>query len=176
MKNIAVAVCFVFVIVIVGMGIINAPPKQEYIRIHIRANSNAEIDQNVKYNIKDNVVKYLTPYIANCQTKQDFETIIIQNLQQIQNIADQILEQQGFLYKSNAKFCQEEFPTRCYNDFVLESGFYDAIILELGEAKGDNWWCVVYPPLCFIENNQDILYKSKILEILKSILNSDKQK
>jgi stage II sporulation protein R len=46
--------------------------------------------------------------------------------------------------------------------------------LELGEAKGDNWWCVVYPPLCFIENNQDILYKSKILEILKSIINGDK--
>ena len=56
----------------------------------------------------------------------------------------------------------------------LESGIYDALILELGEANGDNWWCVIYPPLCFVENNQDILYKSKILEILKSIINGNK--
>lgn len=174
MKNIIIAVCLFFVVLLVAIGLTNAPPKQEYIRIHIRANSNQEIDQNIKYNIKDNIVEYLTPYIANCKTKQDFEKIIYDNLSQIENIADDILEQNGFLYKSNAKFCQEQFPARSYNNFVLESGLYDALILELGEAKGDNWWCVVYPPLCFVENNQDILYKSKILEILKSIINSGK--
>ena len=78
----------------------------------------------------------------------------------------------GFLsYGANVKFCQEEFPTRSYDGVVLESGIYDSLIVELGSAEGDNWWCVVYPPLCFVSNNsQDILYKSRILEILKSIL------
>ena len=174
MKKIVVAVCFVLVVLLVVVGGQKSPQKQEYIRIHIRANSNQEIDQNIKYEIKDCIVKYLTPYIASCQTKQDFEKIITKNLCNVENIANEILAQKGFLYKSNAKFCQENFPARSYNNFVLESGIYDALILELGEANGDNWWCVVYPPLCFVENNQDILYKSKILEILKSIINGNK--
>ena len=90
----------------------------------------------------------------------------------MQNIANGILKNNNFYYTANVKFCQENFPTRSYDGVVLKSGVYDSIIVELGAANGDNWWCVVYPPLCFVSNNsQDILYKSRILEILKSIFN-----
>jgi stage II sporulation protein R len=66
----------------------------------------------------------------------------------------------------------EKFPTRSYDGFVLEGGFYDALIIKLGAGEGDNWWCVVYPPLCFLEaeytDGQGIKYKSKIFEIIEN--------
>ena len=88
-------------------------------------------------------------------------------------MANEILRQNGFSYSSHAKLCNEYFPTRSYQDLTLDEGFYDALILELGEAKGDNWWCVVYPPLCFVSANptgEGVVYKSKILHIINKIL------
>lgn len=143
----------------------------EYLRIHIRANSNLEIDQNVKYQIKDKVVEYMIPFISSCETKEEAEKEIKKHLEDIEDIADSVLKSKGFSYFSKAKLVSEEFPTRVYGDLTLESGFYDALILELGEAKGDNWWCVVYPPLCFLQSNPKgdyVVYKSKILEIIQS--------
>lgn len=168
------AISILVVVITMGLvlfGIFGTSPKQEYIRIHVRANSNLTIDQNVKYEIKDEIVSYLIPYISSAKTREDFVNIINDNLDEMENIAENILSLRGFDYGANVKFCQEEFPTRSYDGVVLESGIYDSLIVELGSAEGDNWWCVVYPPLCFVSNNsQDILYKSRILEILKSIL------
>ncbi len=139
----------------------------EYLRIHIRANSNSQVDQSVKYEIKDKLVSYLTPYIANCNTKQDAVNLLNEKKGQLENIIDNLLYSKGFDYKSNVVVRNEMFPTRVYKDFTLQQGFYDAVIVELGRAKGDNWWCVVYPPLCFTGNECGIVYKSKILEIIK---------
>ena len=172
MKKLISLLVIVISLLLIGIGLINTEPKQDYIRIHIRANSNITCDQNIKYLIKDKIVSYLIPSIAQCKTREDFINVIENNLEQINNISNLTLKENGFNYVSNVKFCKESFPTRSYDGFVLESGVYDSIIVELGEAKGDNWWCVVYPPLCFVSNNsQDIMYKSRILEILKSILN-----
>ena len=139
----------------------------EYLRIHIRANSNSEVDQSVKYEIKDKLVSYLTPYIANCTTKQDAEKLLNEKKQEIERLIDNHLKLKGFNYFSNVVVRNEKFPTRVYGEFTLEEGFYDAVIVELGKAKGDNWWCVVYPPLCFTGNGCGVKYKSKILEIIK---------
>lgn len=171
MKKIVSIIIILVCCVLVGFGIFSQQNKQEYIRIHVRANSNLSVDQNVKYEIKDKIVSYLIPQVANCNTREDFVVMINNNLNNLEQIANDVLQEKGFLYGAKVKFCQENFPTRSYNGVVLESGVYDSIIVELGTAEGDNWWCVVYPPLCFISNNsQDILYKSRILEILKSIL------
>lgn len=171
MKNILSVIIIIAVSILVIFGIFSKQNKQEYIRIHVRANSNLDIDQNIKYQIKDEIVSYLIPEIANCETRDEFVLMINQNLEKIEQIANEILNKNGFPYGANVKFCKENFPTRSYDGVVLESGIYDSIIVELGTAKGDNWWCVVYPPLCFVSNkSQDILYKSRILEILKSIL------
>ena len=171
MKKVFSIFIIILTVLLITFGIFNNNKKEEYIRIHVRANSNLEIDQNIKYKIKDEIVSYLVPHISDCETKDDFVVCIKNNLQNLQKLADEILKSNNFDYKSNVKFCAEEFPTRSYDGIVLESGVYDAIIVELGSAKGDNWWCVVYPPLCFVSNKtQDVMYKSKILEILKSIL------
>ncbi len=137
----------------------------EYLRIHIRANSNSEEDQNVKYVVKEAVVNYLTPIVADCKTKSEATDNISLKSSEIEYIADNILRANGFKYSSEVKVCCEEFPTRVYEDLTLESGYYDAVIIELGKAEGDNWWCVVYPPLCFTSGG-NIKYRSKIMEII----------
>ena len=146
---------------------------QEYFRIHIRANSNSSEDQNVKYVVKDAVVDYLIPLLSEVETKIEAEEVLNDNLNNIEDVANSILLQNGFSYKSKAYISFEEFPTREYDDLVLEEGFYDALILALGTGTGDNWWCVVYPPFCFLEskNSENYVYISKIWEIINNIIN-----
>lgn len=139
----------------------------EYLRIHIRANSNLSVDQVVKYEIKDELVKFLTPYFSKAESKEDAINIVMSLTPKMEEICDNLLIKKGFKYSSNVKINNEYFPTRTYSNTTLESGYYDAVIVELGEASGDNWWCVMYPPLCFVNNFDTITqikYKSKIVE------------
>ena len=167
-------ISFLIVAIIVLSGISLTSQKsgqeQEYLRIHIRANSNLSVDQQVKYLVKDKVVDFLTPYIAECDTKQKAENMLYNNLDNIEQVALMVLRANGFDYSVKASVKNEQFPTRYYQDLCLKSGFYDALILQLGEGKGDNWWCVVYPPLCFTGEGQNYKYKSKILDIISDFL------
>ena len=143
----------------------------DYLRIHIRANSNTQRDQEVKYKVKDEVVRVLTPLLSDAKTKEEAIEIIENNMELITKTSDDILKQNNFSYASKAEIRKEFFPTRSYGQLTLESDVYDAVILELGTGEGDNWWCVVYPPMCFVPNDGDgetIVYKSKILEIIKN--------
>jgi len=172
MKKLAIIVSVIFIIAIVILGSMYKETNKDYLRIHVRANSNAEVDQLVKYKIKDAVVDALIPYIANCESFEDVKVILSENLTLVNNIANSILKQNNFKYYAKSKLTSEEFPTRSYNNFVLEEGYYDALIIELGEAKGDNWWCVVYPPLCFTNSNSgsNVVYKSRIIEMIKNFI------
>lgn len=144
-----------------------------YLRIHIRANSNEYVDQNIKYQVKEQVVNYLTPYIAECENIEEAKNLLNNKLQEINNVAQNVLINNGFTYSVNVKINNEFFPTRSYEGRVVESGYYDALIIELGEAKGDNWWCVVYPPLCFVDTSNNIVYKSKIMEIINKFFDKE---
>lgn len=172
MKRIIITACLILVLgAIVVFGLLNKPSNQEYLRIHIRANSNSEVDQAVKYKVKDAVVEAMIPLISSCQTKDEAEQCLKQNFELIESVANNVLSSNGFTYSCKAKLACEEFPTRTYEDLTLEEGFYDALILELGSASGNNWWCVVYPPLCFLKSTatgQDAVYKSKLVEIIRN--------
>lgn len=176
MKKIAITLGLVLVLGgIIIFGLTNkTETNSEYLRIHIRANSNSEIDQKVKYEVKDAVVETMIPLLSNCKTKEEAETVISNNFAKIEDSANKILKKRGFSYISKARLATEEFPTRSYDGVVLEQGFYDALILDLGTGEGNNWWCVVYPPLCFLQSNptgKNVVYKSKLIEIIKSFFN-----
>ena len=90
---------------------------------------------------------------------------------------NKLLKQKGFNYVANVKINNEYFPTRTYSNTTLESGYYDAVIVELGSAEGDNWWCVMYPPLCFVPSKTDtsngnVVFRLKILDIIKNWKNN----
>ena len=138
----------------------------DYLRIHVRANSNSQTDQSVKYIVKDEVVKFITPYAAQCVDKEKAIEIISGILPEIEEVCDRVLKENGFSYTSKASVRAEEFPTRVYGDLTLESGLYDALIIELGTGTGDNWWCVIYPPLCFTSGTADVRYRSAIWDII----------
>ncbi len=147
-----------------------AKENTEFLRIHVRANSNSDEDQSIKYYIKDEIVKYLTPFIAQCHSKDETVIVIEEKRKTLEYIIDGILKKNGLDYSSRISVRNEKFPTRVYEGFTLESGYYDAVIVELGEAKGDNWWCVVYPPLCFT-GGENVKYSSLILQIIEEFKN-----
>lgn len=170
-KVIVVFVLFVGV-VCVGLCIPKKEYNYDYLRLHIRANSNSEIDQNVKYEIKNVVVEFLSPYLCNVESKEKAVEIVNKSSEMLNVKCNKLLRTKGFNYSTNIKIANEFFPTRTYNNTTLESGYYDAVIIELGQAEGDNWWCVMYPPLCFVnknENNMQINYKSRICEWFKKV-------
>ena len=160
---VVVAVTVVFVTKINGA---TAAADTDYLRIHVRANSNGQTDQSVKYLVKDEVVKFITPYAAQCTDKAAAMQVISGILDSIEEVCDRVLKQNGFTYTSRASVRAEEFPTRVYGDLTLESGIYDALIIELGSGTGDNWWCVIYPPLCFTSASADVEYRSAIMDII----------
>ena len=144
-----------------------APQPVTYLRIHIRANSNSATDQAVKYQVRDQVVEYLTPKLKEVGTFDRAVTTVGENLGNIERVADSTLLGQGFSYTARAAVREEDFPTRKYSDLVLPAGRYKALIVELGTGTGDNWWCVAYPPLCFGAGDYQI--KSKIVEFFESL-------
>ena len=144
----------------------NQAAETEYLRIHVRANSNEQIDQDVKYKVKDEVVKFITPYAAQCVDKETAIEVVSGILDKIEEVCDRVLKENGFNYASKAQVRAEEFPTRVYDDVTLVAGVYDAIIIELGSGTGDNWWCVIYPPLCFTSGTADVKYRSAIMDII----------
>ena len=171
-------VCIIFLLSIIisltavgfsGFGGAQNTVQSEYLRIHIRADSNDEDAQAVKYLVRDGIVAYLTPLVAEYETKAAATAGIEKNLARIETAANEVLARNGFDYAARAEVRTEEFPTRVYGDYTLPAGTYTALIVELGSGKGDNWWCVVYPPLCFAGSSQgNVVYKSKIAEIIEN--------
>ena len=178
MKKACISFLIIAIIVLSGIGLLSygEQPHKEYLRIHIRANSNLEQDQQVKYIVKDKIVDFLTPFIAECNTKQKAQNLLVDNLKAIEQVALSSLRANGFDYSVKASVREEKFPTRVYDGVCLESGFYDALIIELGSGQGDNWWCVVYPPLCFTGGGTSCVYRSKILDIINDFFNKEKTK
>ncbi|MGN1077640.1 MAG: stage II sporulation protein R [Candidatus Gallimonas sp.] len=173
MKKICVIVLLIAGIVGICFGFSGSGKEGEaaYLRVHIRANSNSEEDQAVKYKVRDKIVEFLTPTVAECETKEEAMERIGEKLGEASEVAEGVLRENGFYYGARASLRKEEFPTRVYENVTLNAGVYDALIVELGSGKGDNWWCVVYPPLCFGGGNVNIVYKSKIAEIVRNFFN-----
>lgn len=159
-----------YIFLVVGLFGVSGCSEQnsDYLRIHIRANSNSQEDQNVKYFIKDVVVAYMAPLLENAKSKDNVIDIINNNIEQLTDVVDKVLIEKGFDYKCNICIKNEFFPTRTYEELTLNADYYDALIVNLGHGDGNNWWCVVYPNLCFNEP-QNVVYKSKIMEIIEKI-------
>ncbi len=143
----------------------------DYIRIHITANSNSVEDQNIKYKVKDAVVEFLIPELSMAENKEEAKAVVCSNLTKLTEIVKLILKNEGKNYSASISVTQEDMPTRAYGNLVLEEGVYECLKIDLGEAKGDNWWCVVFPAVCFVssKNPENYEYISKIWEIINSV-------
>jgi len=123
----------------------------ELFRLHVIANSNSNEDQNLKYKVRDGVIKYVESISKNATSKNDIINIVTENSENIKSIAEQIIKDEGYSYSVKINVGNFSFPTKHYGDISLPSGFYDALRIEIGNASGENWWCVMFPPLCFVD-------------------------
>ena len=150
-------------------------------RLHVIANSNSQNDQNLKYIVRDNLIQYMNNICSNCTSKDEAVTAVSSHLSDFTDIANTTIKENGFNYNANVELGNFEFPTKNYADISFPSGYYDALKVKLGNAEGQNWWCVLYPALCFVdvtsgvvpENSKQELQENLSAEEYKLISNND---
>ncbi len=118
------------------------------LRLHVLANSDSAEDQRVKLCVRDAVLEYCNPLLAQVQTQAQVRTVLNTHLQEIVDLAQAELRRQGSLDMVTAQMQEEYYPTRDYTDFALPAGKYMGLRICIGSASGHNWWCVIFPPLC----------------------------
>ncbi len=126
------------------------------LRLHVRANSDSAADQALKYLVRDVILQALDMRLANVQSNAEAEKEIIQALPGILTLAENTIRDAGYDYAVSADLGEADFPTRVYGESVYHAGKYRALQIYLGEGRGENWWCVLFPPLCFIEASKDM--------------------
>jgi len=120
-------------------------------RLHVIANSNSEEDQNLKYKVRDKLIEYMNTLIPNCDNKNEVINIAKEHTEDFRQIALNTIISEGYNYDVQVEIGNFEFPTKNYGDISFPAGFYDALRVKIGKAEGKNWWCVMFPPLCFVD-------------------------
>lgn len=168
-------------------------------RLHVIANSDSEEDQKLKYKIRDSLLEYMNSILSENTTKEEAMIVAKDHILDFYAIAREVVSNEGYDYLINITIGKYDFPTKDYGDISLPSGNYDALRVEIGEASGHNWWCVMFPPLCFVDvtsgvvpdeskevledslsgeeydlitssdNDADITFKFKIVEFIENI-------
>ncbi|MEH7128660.1 stage II sporulation protein R [Neobacillus drentensis] len=123
----------------------------EAIRLRILANSDFEEDQAIKRKVRDAVNAQITLWVQDLTSMEKARTVIKAKLPEIQAISEQVVREQGSNQSVNVEFGKVQFPTKLYGQFLYPAGEYQAILITLGSGEGANWWCVLYPPLCFLD-------------------------
>lgn len=129
----------------------NSVETEDIIRLHVIADSDSSEDQRIKLMVRDEIIRHIGDELEICSDATSMADKIKNKLNYIEQIADSVLMQNGFDDKVKAEFGKFNFPVRAYGDMVLPAGEYTALKIKIGSAKGANWWCVVYPPLCFAD-------------------------
>ncbi|WP_409303235.1 stage II sporulation protein R [Peribacillus sp. SCS-155] len=124
---------------------------KEAIRLRILANSNSQEDQALKRLIRDEVNKNITGWVQDLTSLDQARRVIKSHLPDIQTISEDIVKKNGKQQNVKVKFGNAKFPTKLYGQYLYPAGEYEAIVITLGEGEGDNWWCVLFPPLCFLD-------------------------
>ena len=120
-------------------------------RLHIIANSDSKEDQDLKLLVRDNVLKYMKEISTDVSSKEEVISLMEDHLDDFKSIAISTIKENGFDYDVNLRIGKFDFPTKTYGDISLPSGMYDALRIEIGNASGQNWWCVMFPTLCFVD-------------------------
>ena len=118
------------------------------VRLHVLANSDSEADQELKLKVRDAILGQASELFENCASKEEAERKISENLERIESIARSVIEENGYNYSVRAVLGEEDYPTRNYESCCFPSGEYTSLQILRGDAEGQNWWCVLFPPLC----------------------------
>lgn len=159
-RNLLVPVTIISIFVLLGWAFLfeqikqNAPVSFEQeglIRFHVLANSDKPEDQQLKLKVRDAVIAYLAPQLEHLTDPEDARQVVVANESKLIDIAQHVIVENGANYPVSIEFGIFDFPVKSYGNFVLPAGKYEAVRILIGNAEGKNWWCVLFPPLCFID-------------------------
>ena len=160
MKNFIALIISVLLILLLLFGYstaVSSDLSQSIVRLHVIANSDSEEDQALKLKVRDAILAHSK---SDFTEKADIES----KLSTYKEIAEKTIRENGYNYFAEAEYGNFRFPTKYYNNIALPAGQYDAVRIKIGSAKGKNWWCVMFPPLCFVDGTTDTAYAETKLE------------
>ncbi len=144
----------------------------QIMRFHVVANSDSIEDQALKLLIKDKLTSELEPILQNASNLNEARELINQNLSMLESLSNEMISEYGFTYSAKASIEKGYFPLKVYGDLSLPPGEYEAVRIELGNAIGQNWWCIMFPPLCFVDSTYSVVPDSS-KEQLKEVLTKE---
>jgi stage II sporulation protein R len=140
----------------------------EAIRLRILANSDSASDQTLKRKIRDNVNREITRWVAQLKDIEEAREMISSNIPEINKVIEQTMKEENNIQQYKVEFGATKFPTKLYGEMLYPAGEYEALKIVLGEGKGANWWCVLFPPLCFLDFNSGTAEKKKDAEVVET--------
>lgn len=124
---------------------------KKIIRFHILANSDSKEDQDLKLKVRDEVIEFVSPKLKNSKSIKQSREILMNLKTEVIEVAKKVIKEEGYAYDVDVELAMTNFPVKTYGNITLPQGEYEAFRILIGEAKGQNWWCVMFPPLCFID-------------------------
>ncbi|MDU2490210.1 MAG: stage II sporulation protein R [Clostridium celatum] len=143
--------------------------QDKLIRFHVIANSDTDEDQNLKLKVRDKVVEALSEKLSNVNSLEEAENILKENIDYVNEIAKEVIEENNYTYEVNTMLSYENFPDKVYGDYIFPQGNYEAFRVIIGEGKGQNWWCVMFPSLCFVDESKNSVDSSDLKEEIENI-------
>ena len=146
---------------------------ESVVRLHVLANSDSDEDQALKLKVRDAILAYTSPKVIDSTSREEAIEILQGELDNIEKIAEQVVKEQGYAYSVEVTLSLEDYPTRNYESMSFPSGEYVSLRVLIGEAEGQNWWCVLFPPLCLSAASDKIENEEAFIAVG---LNSDQYK
>ena len=143
--------------------------KDKLIRFHVIANSDTEEDQSLKLKVRDKVVEALSEKLKGVTSLEEAEIILNDNIDYVNNIAKDVILNNNYDYEVNTMLSYENFPDKVYGDYVFPQGNYEAFRVIIGSGQGRNWWCVMFPSLCFVDESKSDVDSTKLKEEIENI-------
>lgn len=172
-KIICLLICiFIFYVFISNSLAKSLTIPNDAIRIRIIPNSNSSFDQDIKKKVKDKIEITMYDLLKDAKSSKEAYDIIENNLELVDKDVQKVLNFENYDKGYNVNFGKNYFPQKEYKGVKYEEGYYESLLITLGKGEGDNWWCVLFPPLCLIEGeeNDSVEYKSIVMEILNKYL------
>ena len=140
------------------------------IRIRVIANSNSEYDQKIKLKVKETLEYDMYSILKNTTDLEEARLLINNNLNKVEKNIDKTLQKENYKLPYSVNFGLNYFPEKKYKGITYDEGYYESVVVTLGEGLGDNWWCVLFPPLCMLEaeetNATDVEYTTMVKTII----------
>ena len=145
---------------------------EEVLRFHVLANSDSEEDQQLKMKVKEAVIAYMKRELPNAESVEETKEWTGSHEKELEEVAGRVISEEGYTYPVKAELTESYFPQKTYGDVTFPAGEYEALRIEIGKPKGHNWWCVLYPNLCFLDTTNAVV-PDKGKKQLKQVLTEE---